>query len=117
MAADGGGAICVVLMTAPDRETGEALATALVEERLAACANVVPGILSLYWWKGELERDDEALLVVKTAAERVPALRERAVELHPYEVPEFVILPVQGGHEPYIQWVARESLAGQRGED
>jgi periplasmic divalent cation tolerance protein len=99
---------CVVLMSAPDRESAERLGTTLVEERLAACASVVSGARSIYWWEGKVERAEEALLVVKTTAERVGALRERAVALHPYEVPELLALPVSEGHEPYLAWLAGE---------
>jgi len=99
----------VVLMTAPDGETAERLGGALVEERLAACANVLPALTSIYRWEGQVERAAEALLILKTTQERTAALRERAVELHPYEVPEFVVLEVSEGHGPYLDWVVRES--------
>ena len=105
----------VVLMTAPDRETGERLGTSLVEERLATCANVLPSLTSIYWWEGRLERASEALVILKTVAERVPALRERAVGLHPYDVPEVLVLEVQEGHEPYLEWVRSESRGGGEG--
>ena len=102
----------VVLMTAPDRATAEKVGEALVRERLAACANVLPGITSLFWWEGELQRAEEALVVLKTAAERVEALLARAVELHPNEVPELLALPVEAGLPPYLEWVAREARLG-----
>ena len=99
----------VVLMTAPDGETGERLGSALVEERLAACANVVPSVTSIYRWGGRVERAGEVLLILKTTEDRVAALRERAVGLHPYELPELLVLPVLEGHEPYLGWVRQES--------
>ena len=102
------GAVRVVLMTAPDVETGERMSATLVAERLAACANVLPGVISVYWWEEEVQRDDEALVILKTTDERVEALTARAVELHPYEVPEVLVLPVVSGHGPYLDWVRRE---------
>ena len=97
--------VVTVFMTAPDAETAEKLGRALVSERLAACANVVPGIVSMYWWDGELQRSDEAMVILKTVRQRSQALEARAVELHPYAVPEVLVLPVSGGHAPYLAWV------------
>lgn len=96
----------VAFSTVASPEDAERVARALVEERLAACVNVVPGLVSYYRWKGRVERDDELLLVIKTARPRVEAMRARLVELHPYEVPELIVLPVQGGHPPYLAWLA-----------
>jgi periplasmic divalent cation tolerance protein len=101
----------VVLSTVATAEDAERLARALVERGLAACVNVVPGVVSFYRWKGELQRDEERLLVVKTRADRFPALREALVGLHPYEVPEVIALPVADGHEPYLRWLD-EAVAG-----
>ena len=95
----------VVLSTVGKREDGERIAAALVGERLAACVNVVPGLVSTYRWKGAVERDDELLLVIKTTAERYDAMAERLRALHPYEVPEMVRLAVEGGHGPYLEWI------------
>lgn len=102
-------AVRTVLMTAPDAEVAEALATVLVEERLAACASVVPGVTSIYRWEGEVQRDQEVLMVLKTTAERLPRLVDRAGGLHPYEVPEILSLPVDGGLDDYLRWVAAET--------
>ena len=88
--------------TAPDAER---IATALVEQGLAACVNVVPGVVSIYRWRGAVERELEVLLVIKTRAERFEALREALVSLHPYEVPELIALPVAAGHAPYLAWL------------
>ena len=99
----------VALVTAPDEETGRRLATALVQERLAACANLLGGVTSIYRWQGEVEHASEVLLVLKTRADRADALRERVVALHPYEVPEVVFLEVSEGHVPYLDWVREES--------
>lgn len=103
----------VAFSTVASPEDAERIARALVEERLAACVNVVPGLVSFYRWKGKVERDDELLLVIKTMAGRLDELRGRLVELHPYEVPELVALPVEGGHPPYLAWLA-ESVESPR---
>jgi len=94
-----------VLLTAPDADVAERLGRALVEERLAACANIVPGVVSVFRWDGRVQREAEVLVIVKTTDERVEDLRARVVELHPYEVPEILVLPVLAGHAPYLQWV------------
>jgi periplasmic divalent cation tolerance protein len=96
----------VALSTVASAEDAERLARALVERRLAACVNVVPGLVSIYRWKGGIERDEERLLVVKTQAEKVEELRAVLVALHPYELPELVVLPVETGHPPYLAWIA-----------
>ncbi len=96
----------VVLITAPaDGETPGRLARTLVEERLAACVNRVPGLVSTYRWEGKIEEDKEELLVVKTAEDRLEALFQRVAELHPYTVPEILALPVEKGHPPYLEWL------------
>ncbi|MGH0030686.1 MAG: divalent-cation tolerance protein CutA [Myxococcota bacterium] len=99
----------LVLVTAPDAETAGRIARALVEERLVACVNVVPGVRSVYRWQGKLEEDAEQLLVAKTRADRCPALAARVEALHPYELPEVLVLPVSGGSQRYLDWVLQES--------
>jgi len=95
----------VALSTVGSAEDAERIARALVERRLAACVNVVPGVVSVYRWKGGVERDEERLLVIKTRAGKLDALREALVELHPYELPELVAMPIQAGHAPYLAWL------------
>ena len=95
----------VAFSTVGTAEDAERIARALVERRLAACVNVVPGATSIYRWKGEVCRDEEHLLVIKTRADRLEALREALVGLHPYEVPELVALPIAAGHAPYLAWL------------
>ena len=95
----------VLVLSTVGAEDAERIATALVERRLAACVNVVPGLTSIYRWKDKVERDEERLLVMKTTAAGAPALREAVLELHPYELPEVVVLPVSDGHGPYLDWV------------
>lgn len=98
--------VYVVLLTAPPDRAGE-LARTLVRESLAACINVVPRVESHYLWRGTQEEDEEALLVAKVAADRLEAFTARVKALHPYEVPEVVALPVQGGNPDYLAWVGR----------
>jgi periplasmic divalent cation tolerance protein len=98
----------IVLVTVPDVEVGKVLARNVVEEGLAACGNVIPGLVSVYRWKGALQEDPEALVVFKSTENALPELEKRVVELHPYEVPEFLALPVTHGHLPYLQWVLGE---------
>lgn len=95
----------VVLVSGPDAAL-ETVAERVVEERLAACANLIPGVRSVYRWKGEVQRDDEALAVLKTTRTAVEALRARVLELHPYDVPEFLALSVEVGSGPYTRWIA-----------
>jgi periplasmic divalent cation tolerance protein len=99
----------VVLVTAPTPDRAAEIARALVDERLAACGNVVPAIRSIYRWEGKVQDDQEALLVLKTTRARFEALRERVLSLHPYEVPEVIALPVDAGSAPYLAWIARET--------
>lgn len=96
----------VVLCNCPP-EAAPGLARALVERRLAACVNIVPGVRSIYRWKGEVVEDSESTLLVKTAADAVEALRAALIELHPYQVPEVVVLDVDSNasHAPYVDWV------------
>jgi periplasmic divalent cation tolerance protein len=97
----------LVISTAPPDKAPE-LARRLVEERLAACVNVLPGARSIYRWQGQICDDEEALLVIKTAAERVVGLSARLVELHPYDVPEVVSLEIRSGegNPAYLEWLA-----------
>lgn len=86
----------------------ERIARALVDERLAACVNVVPGVVSIYRWKGAVEREGELLLVIKTMAAQLDALKARLLELHPYELAEVVVIPIVGGHKPYLEWLTEQ---------
>ena len=107
--------VLVVLCTCPDEASAARIAHALVEERLAACVNRVPGVRSTYRWKDAVHEDSEVLLVIKTAEDRFEALRERVVALHPYELPELVAVKVAAGSAPYLRWVERESGAAESG--
>ena len=99
----------IVLITAPDAEVGRRLGRALVEERLAACVNLVPGVRSIYRWQDGIEEDAEVLLIVKTRQERCEALAARVEALHPYDLPEVVVLPIEGGGARYLSWILSES--------
>jgi len=105
--------LALVLTTAPDMVVAESLASRIVEERLAACVNLVPGVTSIFRWQDSIERDSEVLLLVKTTAEAVAALRDRIVALHPYDVPEVVALSASGGHAPYLEWVRGQVGGGK----
>lgn len=94
----------VVLTTCAAEADAERLARALVEGRLAACVNVVPGVRSFYRWKGKVDSGVEFLLIVKTSRELFPALRAEMEKLHPYELPELLALPVVTGAENYLSW-------------
>jgi uncharacterized protein involved in tolerance to divalent cations len=96
---------CLVLSTVATPEDGERLARALVERRLAACVNVLPQVSSYYRWKGDVQRDEERLLVIKTRTDRFEDLRRVLVDLHPYEVPEVIALPIAAGHAAYLAWL------------
>jgi len=94
----------LVLSTFPDAETAARIARTLVEERLAACVNLVATVRSIYRWQGGINDDPEALAIIKTTAERYAALAARISQLHPYHVPEIIALPE--GHPPYLAWLA-----------
>lgn len=103
----------VVLATAPDGAVAEELAHALVGEGLAACVSLVPAVRSVYRWQGEIRSDAEVLVVVKTTAEAAGRLTARLAALHPYEVPEILELPVEGGLDAYLAWVLAETRGGR----
>jgi periplasmic divalent cation tolerance protein len=102
-------AVQVLLITAPDAGVGVSLARALVEEGLAACVNVVPGVRSIYRWEGAVQDDSEVLLIAKTREALLPALTARVEALHPYDVPEVIALPIAGGSPAYLAWLRASS--------
>ena len=95
----------VVLVTAPDVKTARKLARAALVARLIACANLIPKIESHYWWQGKIERGAEVLMVLKTTTARVAALEKLIVAWHPYDTPEFLVLPINRGTRRYLDWV------------
>jgi periplasmic divalent cation tolerance protein len=99
----------VAFSTAPDETVAAQIARVLVDERLAACANLGPGVRSIYRFQNVVEDEREVLLVIKTRADRIDALAERLRALHPYDVPELLVLPTAGGLAPYLDWVRAET--------
>lgn len=99
----------VVLCTAPDAEVGARLARGLVEARLAACVNVIPGLRSFYSWQGRVQDDTEVQLFIKTRRGRLEDVERWIGEHHPYDVPEVLVLSVAGGSKPYLDWLRAET--------
>lgn len=101
--------VVLVLTTVPSAEVGATLARTLVQARLAACVNVLPPMTSIYRWKGEVQQDTECQVIVKTLRSRVDEVRALMRRTHPYELPEFVVVPVEAGESAYLAWVADEA--------
>ena len=95
----------VVMVTVPNITVGRRLAKLVLEGQLVACVNIVPGVESHYWWEGKVCRDKELLLVMKTAKARLKALEEQVLAAHPYDTPEFVVLPIEAGSKRYLEWL------------
>ena len=98
----------VVLVTAGNEEEAEKLARLLLEQQKIACANIVPRVRSLYHWEGKIESDDECLMVMKTVGKALPDIVRIVKEHHSYDVPEVIALPITGGSEDYLEWLAGE---------
>jgi periplasmic divalent cation tolerance protein len=96
----------VVLVTAPDLKTARVLAKAALQERLIACANLVPKIESHYRWRGKIDSSAEVLLILKTSKSRLAALEKLVLAKHPYDTPEFLVLPLNAGNRKYLAWLA-----------
>ena len=99
----------VVLVTAPDLKTARRLARAALGKRLAACANLIPGLESHYWWQGKIESSREVLLLFKTRTDCLRKLEKLILAEHPYDTPEFVVLQLTAGTERYLGWLKRET--------
>lgn len=95
----------IVTTTTPDRPLAEKIARALVERRLAACAQIIESIRSVYWWEGAVQEETESALIIKTTADHVEGIGALLREMHPYQVPELVALPVSDGSPAYLGWV------------
>ncbi len=102
-----------IYVTTADEAEAERIALAVVGERLAACANILPGMRSVYWWEGRLEQGREAVLVLKTQGELAPALAARIKALHSYAVPCIVELPIEGGNPDFLAWIAAETAGAK----
>jgi periplasmic divalent cation tolerance protein len=96
----------IVLVTAPDLKTARALAKGALQARLIACANLIPRIESHYWWQGKIESGAEILLILKTQKSKLAALEKLILARHPYDTPEFLILPLSAGNKKYLDWLA-----------
>lgn len=103
--------VLLCLCTVPDIATARRLADALVEERLAACVSLLPGLVSVYRWQGRVEHADEVQLLIKTTRTCLPALQDRIVALDPHELPELVAVEAAGGLPAYLAWVVSETTA------
>jgi periplasmic divalent cation tolerance protein len=97
----------IVLSTAGSEQEAHKIAHLLVKRRLAACVNILPRVQSIYRWKGEIESAQEWLLLIKTRADKFPAVRDAIGELHSYEVPECIVLEIEDGSLPYLQWLEK----------
>ncbi len=96
----------IVLCTCPDPETANSIAVVLVEEGLAACVNIQPSITSVYRWQGKTESASESLMIIKSSTENYSDIEKKIVELHPYELPEVIAVPIIAGLEPYLAWLS-----------
>lgn len=113
---DGAGAeVVTVLMTAPDAGSAGRIVGALLGDNLVACGNILPGATSVYRWEGAVQQDEEAVVIMKTLRRLAPQVLERAVELHPYDVPELLVQPVTDGAAAYLDWVRRECALSAEG--
>lgn len=96
---------CIFLVTVEKKSDAEHIALTLIEERLAACVNIVPGIESYFRWEGKIDHAEELLLIIKSVHKVAEKLIERVKQLHPYEVPEIIELPIEGGSSDYLRWI------------
>lgn len=109
-------AACFVYITMNDRAEAVEIGRALVEERLAACVNIINPVTYIYWWEGAVQEDSETVPVVKTRGELVMHLTDRVKTLHSYSCPCVVALPVEGGNPDYLKWIERETAAASAGQ-
>lgn len=103
----------ICFCTCPDADSAERIAAALVDERLAACVNILPGVRSVYRWQDQVERAEEVLLLVKTMPDHFHRLKARLLELHPYELPEVIAVETDFAHPDYLLWVAAQTRLDQ----
>jgi periplasmic divalent cation tolerance protein len=96
---------CIILSTCPNQEVAETIAHALIEEKLAACVNIVPGVTSVYEWKGKIEKSQEQLLIAKTTTSTYSAVENAILKRHPYELPEVISIPINNGLASYLSWI------------
>ena len=101
--------VLLVMTNLPDLQSAKALARALAEARLAACVNILPGVQSVYRWQGQIEEAVEITLHIKTTQGRYQQVQHAILAVHPYALPEIIVIPVSAGHAPYLHWVASET--------
>jgi len=101
-----------VYTTYPSLVEAERIGKAVLERRLAACVNILPGMISHYWWEGKIERADEAVMIIKTRAALAEGVRAAVKEMHPYDTPAILVLPIEGGEPGYLDWIMAETEAG-----
>jgi len=106
----------LVLTTIGNIEQARRIARDMVDARLAACVSCVPGVVSFYRWSGRAEEDGEILLLIKSTRERLEELKAHLLRIHPYEVPEFLVLPLSDGGEPYLRWLMECTRVTEEGE-
>ena len=99
----------IILSTIDTATEAERIARDLVDNRLASCVNISPGLQSVYRWQGEIHSDKELLLIIKTSSDKTDMAIKRIVELHPYDLPEAVVLPIESGHAAYLDWILNET--------
>jgi len=95
----------ILMTTFPDLEQAKQVAKTIVTNKLAACINILPKMTSIYQWQGNLEEGEELMLVIKTEVDCIDKLQKTILEMHPYELPEIVVVPIVGGHTPYLDWI------------
>jgi periplasmic divalent cation tolerance protein len=101
--------VVFVYTTYPSLAEAERIGKAVLEKRLAACVNILPGMISHYWWEGAIERGDEVVMIIKTRASRAEEVRAAVKEMHSYTVPAILVLPIEGGEPAYLDWLMREA--------
>jgi len=99
----------LVLNTCPDQETAQQLADCIIDEKLAACVNIIPGLLSIYEWQGQREHGTEVLLLIKTRSDLYAELKTLICKLHPYELPEIIALSINDGLHAYLSWISKQT--------
>lgn len=95
----------IAITTCPNSNVASQIADILVEKRLAACVNIIPAIESVYQWQGKIEHEKESMLVIKTEHQQLKALESQLIKLHPYDVPEFITIPIESGSKAYLEWI------------
>jgi len=99
----------IILVTCPDADVAHSIGEELLNARLIACVNIVENVTSMFWWEGEIHRDKEVMMIIKTKKDLFEAVRSKVQKMHPYDVPEILELDITDGHKPYLDWVTGET--------